>query len=111
MTDCVFCKIVSGEIPSKRVYEDDQVIVINDLNPGAPVHVLVITKEHTENILTASPEILVHVKKVLPEIVKKLGIAEKGFRVVVNTGVEGGQTVPHLHFHILGGKELGWPPC
>ena len=104
MTDCVFCKIVSGEIPSKRVYEDDQVIVINDLNPGAPVHVLVIPKEHTENILTASPEILVHVKKVLPEIVKKLGIAEKGFRVVVNTGVEGGQTVPHLHFHILGGK-------
>ena len=111
MTDCVFCKIVSGEIPSKRVYEDDQVIVINDLNPGAPVHVLVIPKEHTENILTASPEILVHVKKVLPEIVKKLGIAEKGFRVVVNTGVEGGQTVHHLHFHILGGKELGWPPC
>lgn len=111
MTDCVFCKIVSGEIPSKRVYEDDQVIVINDLNPGAPVHVLVIPKEHTENILTASPEILVHVKKVLLEIVKKLGIAEKGFRIVVNTGVEGGQTVPHLHFHILGGKELGWPPC
>ena len=111
MTDCVFCKIVSGEIPSKRVYEDDQVIVINDLNPGAPVHVLVIPKEHTENILTASPEILVHVKKVLPEIVKKLGIAEKGFRIVVNTGMEGGQTVPHLHFHILGGKELGWPPC
>lgn len=111
MTDCVFCKIVSGEIPSKRVYEDDQVIVINDLNPEAPVHVLVIPKEHTENILTASPEILVHVKKVLPEIVKKLGIAEKGFRIVVNTGVEGGQTVPHLHIHILGGKELGWPPC
>ena len=111
MTDCVFCKIVSGEIPSKRVYEDDQVIVINDLNPGAPVHVLVIPKEHTENILTASPEILVHVKKVLPEIVKKLGIAEKGFRIVVNTGVEGGQTVPQLHIHILGGKELGWPPC
>ena len=111
MTDCVFCKIVSGEIPSKRVYEDDQVIVINDLNPGAPVHVLVIPKEHTENILTASPEILVHVTKVLPEIVKNLGIAEKGFRIVVNTGVEGGQTVPHLHIHILGGKELGWPPC
>ena len=111
MADCVFCKIISGEIPSKRVYEDDKVIVINDLNPGAPVHVLVIPKEHTENILTASPDILVHVKNVLPEIVKKLGIAEKGFRIVVNTGVEGGQTVPHLHIHILGGKELGWPPC
>ncbi|WP_071142410.1 histidine triad nucleotide-binding protein [Acidaminococcus timonensis] len=111
MTDCVFCKIISGEIPSKRVYEDDKVIVINDLNPGAPVHVLVIPKEHTENILTASPDILVHVKKILPELVKKLGLEEHGFRVVVNTGDWGGQSVPHLHFHILGGKELGWPPC
>ncbi|MGM9518573.1 histidine triad nucleotide-binding protein [Acidaminococcus timonensis] len=111
MADCVFCKIISGEIPSKRVYEDDKVIVINDLNPGAPVHVLVIPKEHTENILTASPDILVHVKKILPELVKKLGLEEHGFRVVVNTGDWGGQSVPHLHFHILGGKELGWPPC
>ncbi len=111
MTDCVFCKIISGEIPSKRVYEDDKVIVINDLNPGAPVHVLVIPREHTENILTASPDILVHVKKILPDLVKKLGLEEHGFRVVVNTGDWGGQSVPHLHFHILGGKELGWPPC
>lgn len=111
MADCVFCKIISGEIPSKRVYEDDKVIVINDLNPGAPVHVLVIPKEHTENILTASPDILVHVKKILPELVKKLGLEEHGFRIVVNTGDWGGQSVPHLHFHILGGKELGWPPC
>lgn len=111
MADCVFCKIISGEIPSKRVYEDDKVIVINDLNPGAPVHVLVIPKEHTENILTASPDILVHVKKILPDLVKKLGLEEHGFRVVVNTGDWGGQSVPHLHFHILGGKKLGWPPC
>ena len=111
MADCVFCKIISGEIPSKRVYEDDQVIVINDMNPGAPVHVLVIPKEHTENILTASPDVLLHVKEILPQLVKKLGLEEKGFRVVVNTGSWGGQSVPHLHFHILGGKELGWPPC
>ncbi len=111
MADCVFCKIISGEIPSKRVYEDDQVIVINDMNPGAPVHVLVIPKEHTENILTASPDVLLHVKEILPQLVKQLGLEEKGFRVVVNTGSWGGQSVPHLHFHILGGKELGWPPC
>ncbi len=111
MSDCIFCKIVAGEIPSERVYEDDKVIVINDLNPGAPVHVLIIPKEHSENILTASPEVLTHVQKILPEITKTLGILEKGFRVVVNTGAEGGQTVPHLHFHVLGGKELGWPPC
>lgn len=111
MADCVFCKIISGEIPSKRVYEDDQVIVINDMNPGTPVHVLVIPKEHTENILTASPDVLLHVKEILPQLVKQLGLEEKGFRVVVNTGSWGGQSVPHLHFHILGGKELGWPPC
>ena len=92
MSDCVFCKIVSGEIPSPRVYEDDEVIAINDLSPiAAPV------------------ELVAHVKKILPEVTKKLGIAEKGFRLIVNTGAEGGQTVPHLHFHILGGKELGWP--
>jgi histidine triad (HIT) family protein len=109
MSDCVFCKIVSGEIPGKRVYEDDQVIAINDLNPVAPVHVLVIPKEHTENILTAPASLVTHVKEILPKLVKQLGISEKGFRLVVNTGVEGGQSVPHLHFHILGGKELAWP--
>lgn len=111
MTDCVFCKIVAGEIPSKRLYEDEKIIVINDLNPGAPIHVLIIPKEHTQSILTASDDIVVHVKKKLPEIVKQLGIAEKGFRVVINTGEDGGQSVPHLHFHVLGGKALGWPPC
>ena len=111
MTDCIFCKIVAGEIPSKKLYEDDKIIVINDLNPGAPVHVLIIPKEHTQNILTASDDIVVYVKNKLPEIVKQLGIEEKGFRVVVNTGEDGGQSVPHLHFHILGGKALGWPPC
>lgn len=111
MSDCIFCKIISGEIPSPRVYEDDKIIVINDLNPGAPVHALVIPKEHTENILTASSDIVLYVKAKLPELVKLLHVEEKGFRIVVNTGEEGGQSVPHLHFHILGGKELGWPPC
>lgn len=109
MSDCAFCKIVSGEIPSPRVYEDDEVIAINDLSPIAPIHVLIIPKKHTENIVTAPVELVAHVKKILPEVTKKLGIAEKGFRLIVNTGAEGGQTVPHLHFHILGGKELGWP--
>lgn len=111
MSDCIFCKIISGEIPSPRVYEDEKIIVINDLNPGAPVHALIIPKEHTENILTASPEIITYVQAKLPELVKLLQVDEKGFRLVVNTGEYGGQSVPHLHFHILGGKELGWPPC
>jgi histidine triad (HIT) family protein len=111
MTDCIFCKIVAGEIPSKKIYEDEKIIVINDLNPGAPVHVLIIPKEHTENILTASPELLPYIQNKLAEIVKKLGINENGFRIVINTGEDGGQSVKHLHFHVLGGKPLGWPPC
>jgi len=111
MTDCIFCKIVAGEIPSKKIYEDDKIIVINDLNPGAPIHVLIIPKEHTENILTASPELLPYIQNKLGEIVKKLGINENGFRIVINTGEDGGQSVKHLHFHVLGGKTLGWPPC
>ena len=111
MTDCIFCKIVAGEIPSKKIYEDEKIIVINDVNPGAPVHVLIIPKEHTENILTASPTLLPYIQAKLGEIVKTLGIAEKGFRIVINTGEDGGQSVNHLHFHVLGGKTLGWPPC
>ena len=111
MSDCIFCKIVAGEIPSPRLYEDDKIIVIKDVNPGAPVHALVIPKEHTDDILTASEAIVLHVKNKLPEIIKILGVEEKGFRIVVNTGEWGGQSVNHLHFHILGGKELGWPPC
>ena len=111
MSDCIFCKIVEGEIPSKKVYEDDKIIVIHDVNPGAPVHVLIIPKEHTDNILTASSQIMSYIQGKLPEIVKTLGILEKGFRVVINTGADGGQTVNHLHVHVLGGKALGWPPC
>ena len=105
MNDCVFCRIISGEIPAERVYEDDKMIVIRDAAPAAPVHVLMIPKEHTENIVAADPEL---VKYMLGKV--KM-LSEKGFRIVVNTGDEGGQTVHHLHIHLLGGKMLGWPPC
>ncbi len=111
MSGCIFCKIVAGEIPSKKIYEDDKIIVINDVNPGAPVHVLIIPKEHTDNILHAPSELLPYIQTKLEEIVKTLGIYEGGFRVVINTGADGGQSVNHLHFHVLGGKTLGWPPC
>ena len=96
--DCIFCKIIKGDIPSTKVYEDDKMIAINDVAPAAPVHVLLMPKDHTANIKVKL-------------IAEKTGIAEKGFRVVINTGDEGGQTVKHLHIHVIGGKALGWPPC
>lgn len=109
--DCVFCKIIAGEIPSPRVYEDDKMIAINDLAPAAPVHVLLMPKEHTLNVTTATPELLSYMLSKVKIIAEKTGIAEKGFRLVINTGDEGGQSVKHLHIHLIGGKVLGWPPC
>ena len=111
MNDCIFCRIIAGEIPSERVYEDDKMIVIRDVAPAAPVHVLMIPKAHTENIITAEPELLLYMFGKVKELAEKLGVNEKGFRIVANTGDDGGQTVKHLHIHLLGGKALGWPPC
>lgn len=109
--DCIFCKIIKGDIPSARVYEDEKMIAINDVAPAAPVHVLLLPKEHTANITTADPELVAHMLSKVQLIVEKTGIAAKGFRLVINTGDDGGQTVKHLHIHLIGGKELGWPPC
>lgn len=111
MDDCIFCKIIKGEIPSNKVYEDEEMIVIHDVAPSAPCHVLLLPKKHMQNIITADFDIVKHVMGKVGEIAKLLGVAENGFRVVVNTGVDGGQSVEHLHFHLLGGKKLGWPPC
>ncbi len=111
MEDCIFCKIIKGDIPSNKVYEDDKMIAIYDVAPAAPVHVLLLPKNHTANVTTADPELLGYLLSKVKEIAEKTGIAEKGFRVVINTGEEGGQTVNHLHVHVLGGKALGWPPC
>ena len=109
--DCIFCRIIKGEIPSTKVYEDDKMIAINDVAPAAPVHVLLLPKEHTANITTAAPELVAYMLSKVKLIAEKTGIVEKGFRVVINTGDDGGQTVKHLHIHIIGGKVLGWPPC
>lgn len=109
--DCIFCKIIKGDIPSNKVYEDDKMIAIHDVAPAAPVHVLLLTKEHTANVTTADPAVVAYMLGKVKEIVEKIGIAEKGFRVVINTGEDGGQTVNHLHIHVIGGKALGWPPC
>lgn len=113
MNDCIFCKIANGEIPSKKVYEDEKVFAFHDINPEAPVHVLVIPKEHiasVNDIDEAKSVIFAHIFLVIHKIVKELGIAQSGYRVVNNCGEEGGQTVNHLHFHILGGRSLKWPP-
>ena len=109
--NCIFCKIIKGDIPSNKVYEDDKMLAIHDVAPAAPVHVLLLPKEHTANVTTADPAIVAYMLGNVKEIAEKTGIAEKGFRVVMNTGEDGGQTVNHLHIHVIGGKALGWPPC
>lgn len=111
--DCIFCKIVQGEVDTKKVYEDDHVMAFEDISPQAPVHVLVIPKKHIPSLLELQPEdeklaaqLLLSVKK----IAKQFNLEEKGFRVVNNIGEDGGQTVFHIHFHLLGGRNLIWPP-
>ena len=109
--NCIFCKIIKGDIPSNKVYEDDKMLAIHDVAPAAPVHVLLLPKEHTANVTTADPALVAYMLSKVKEIAEKTGIAEKGFRDVMNTGEDGGQTVNHLHIHVIGGKALGWPPC
>ena len=113
MEDCIFCKIVKGEIPCEKVYEDDKVLSFKDINPGAPNHVLIIPKKHIGSLNEVTEEdsvLIAHIFLVAKEIVKELGIAGTGYRIVSNCGEDGGQTVPHIHFHILGGRSLQWPP-
>ena len=113
MDDCIFCKIAVGAIPSKKVYEDVQLIAFHDIAPQAPVHVLVVPKKHIVGVneLTKEDEAIVgHAYSVMSKLVRELGIDESGYRVVVNSGKDGQQSVPHLHFHILGGRLLAWPP-
>lgn len=110
MEDCLFCKIIKGEIPSTKVYEDEEILAFRDINPVAPVHVLVIPKKHISNLteLTSEDEAVVgKIYTTLNKIAKQEGILEKGFRVIVNCGEDGGQEVQHLHFHLIGGKKLG----
>ena len=106
--DCIFCKIAAGEIPSNKVYEDEQILAFYDIEPKAPVHVLVIPKAHIAGAAAITAEnaaVVAHIFATIPEIVKTLDITD--FRVVTNNGADAGQTVHHLHFHILGGAALG----
>ncbi|MHC1720810.1 MAG: histidine triad nucleotide-binding protein [Clostridiaceae bacterium] len=113
MDDCLFCKIIKGDIPSTKVYEDDKVYCFRDIAPGAPVHFLTVPKKHiaTINDLTQEDsELVAHAFMVMKKLAAEMGIAEKGYRVVSNCGEDGGQSVPHIHFHLLGGRSLQWPP-
>ena len=110
MEDCVFCKIIKGEIPSAKVYEDDEILAFKDINPVTPIHILVIPKNHIESLNEIEQEDQMLIGKiftVIKKIAKEQGIAEYGYRVIANCGEDGGQEVKHLHFHILGGKKLG----
>lgn len=109
MENCIFCKIIRGEIPSNKVFENDKVYAFRDINPQAPVHILVVPKTHCANILEGvelKNNIMVDVTEAIAEIVKAEGIDKTGFRVITNCGKDGAQSVNHLHFHILGGKQL-----
>lgn len=106
MSDCIFCKIVSGEIPSAKLHETDNFIVIKDVAPQAPLHLLVFPKKHYDNILEAQDNITGEMIRAAREVTKTLGVQSNGFRLVINTNKDGGQTVSHLHMHIMGGKSL-----
>lgn len=112
-TDCLFCKLVNHEIPANILYEDEDVLAFDDINPQAPHHFLVIPKTHITTSNDIQPEHLAIVGKlqfVAAEVAKKRGIANDGYRTVMNCNPHGGQTVYHIHLHVLGGKALGWPP-
>jgi histidine triad (HIT) family protein len=110
--DCLFCKIVAGTIPAKRLYEDEQVLAFADISPQAPVHLLVIPKRHIASVAHTAPEdaaLLGHLLSTAAELARSQGL-DGGYRLVINTGPNGGQTVDHLHVHLLGGRPMHWPP-
>jgi len=113
MPDCIFCKIIKGEIPCQKVYEDEKAFAFSDINPQAPVHILIIPKVHVASVGELNldqyeiPSYLISVAK---RIAIEKGIAEGGYRIVINSGDNGGQTVHHLHLHLLGGRFMQWPP-
>jgi histidine triad (HIT) family protein len=111
--ECIFCKIAANEIAVAAIYEDEHMIVFPDMNPVAPVHVLIIPKKHIANLLELEPKevsLMGHILCTIPKIASQLGIADEGFRLTVNTKENGGQTVRHLHWHMMGGRKMTWPP-
>ncbi len=113
MNDCIFCRIIKGEIPSKKVYEDDLIVAIEDIAPKAPLHLLLIPKQHFSNCLDMQKQheaTVGHVFRIAGKLATERGLSEGGFRLVQNNGEAAGQSVFHLHIHLLAGRELQWPP-
>jgi len=111
--NCIFCKIVNKEIPARIVYEDELVLAFEDIAPQAPIHILIIPKKHYSTLLDLDndeKELIGHIFVIAKKIAKQKGIDEKGFRIVVNCNRDGGQTVFHIHFHLLAGRQMHWPP-
>jgi histidine triad (HIT) family protein len=112
MADCLFCSIIAGKIPAKKVYEDDRVFAFEDVNPQAPTHVLIIPKKHIAGLKEAEPadaELLGYMQLVAANVGRERGI-ESGYRTVYNVGADAGQSVFHIHLHLIGGRKLSWPP-
>lgn len=113
MPDCIFCKIIAGETPAEFLYKDDKVVVFKDINPQGPVHVLIVPTKHIESILDLTPEdsnIICEMMLQSKAIAEKLGVSEKGFRLVINTGRDSRQAIYHIHAHLIGGRKMTWPP-
>ncbi len=113
MSDCLFCGIVEGTIKANIVYQNDLVVAFNDIGPKAPVHVLIIPRKHIVGVLDVTAEdgaVIAEIFQVAARLARELGIADSGFRVVVNSGPDSGQSVFHLHYHLLGGRQMSWPP-
>lgn len=111
MADCLFCKIIAGEIPSKKIYEDDTVYVFEDIAPAAPIHYLCIPKQHIsklDEVTEENSEVIAHIYEVIAKLAKELDLKD-GFRVVANCGEQAGQSVFHIHFHLLAGRPFAWP--
>ncbi len=113
MSACLFCRIVSGEIPSKKVYEDDELVAFHDVNPQAPVHVLIVPRKHIATLNNLAPEdgtLMGRMVQRAAALAETLGVAARGYRAVFNCNAEAGQTVFHIHLHVLGGRPMHWPP-
>ncbi len=113
MSDCIFCKIIKGEIPSKKLYEDDDMVAFFDVNPQAPIHFLVIPKRHIPSVMETNSDdayLLGRLLYTAQHLAQEAGCDQKGMRIVINCKEDGGQTVDHLHVHVLGGRQMDWPP-
>ncbi len=106
---CIFCEIIKGNIPSNKVLENDKFLAFNDINPIAPIHILIIPKTHIESFNTTPSEVMAEMTDFIKEVAKKVGVYEDGYRLITNINDNGGQEVKHLHFHLLGGTKLAWP--